>query len=49
LAEIGDTMGHRSAMTTRRYAHIIDRQKNKVATTVSAQILDRRREAQAPS
>ncbi|RYD78618.1 MAG: site-specific integrase [Verrucomicrobiaceae bacterium] len=43
LEEIGETLGHRSAMTTRRYAHIVARQKSKVANSVSEIILQSNR------
>lgn len=39
LAEIGETLGHRCTMTTRRYAHIEARQKSRVANTVSEKML----------
>lgn len=38
LEEIGETLGHRCPTTTRRYAHIVARQKSRVANSVSSKI-----------
>lgn len=46
LDEIGDTLGHRCPTTTRRYAHIVSRQKSRVANSVSSIVLRREREAE---